>query len=113
MLFRGSGCENHPQITQSGLGPVLAPLFTSRFRKPRLCTSRLRKPRLCTSRLRKPRLCTSRLRKPRLRTSRLRNLWLVLVVVVLYATTLSAQTKRVVIVKCDGLPYDLDRKSVV
>src|ERR1043166_7863220 len=77
MLFRGSGCENHPQITQSGLEPVLAPLFTSRFRKPRLCTSRLR------------------------------NLWMVLVVVVLYATTLSAQTKRVVIVKCDGLPYDL------
>src|ERR1044072_5838502 len=107
MLFRGSGCENHPQITQSGLGPVLAPLFTSRFRKPRLCTSRLRKPRLCTSRLRKPRLCTSRLRKPRLCPSRLRNLWMVLVVVVLYATTLSAQTKRVVIVKCDGLPYDL------
>ena len=77
MLFRGSGCENHPQITQSGLEPVLAPLFTSRFRKPRLCTPRLR------------------------------NLWMVLVVVVLYATTLSAQTKRVVIVKCDGLPYDL------
>src|ERR1044072_592086 len=77
MLFRGSGCENHPQITQSGLGPVLTPLFTSPFRKPGLSPSRLR------------------------------NLWMVLVVVVLYATTLSAQTKRVVIVKCDGLPYDL------
>src|ERR1044072_8537792 len=77
MLFRGSGCENHPQITQSGLEPVRAPLFTSRFRKPRLCTSRLR------------------------------NLWMVLVVVVLYASTLSAQTKRVLIVKFDCFPYDL------
>lgn len=62
MSFRGRGCQNHPQITQTG---------------------------------------------QHWRQSTLRNLWMVLVVSLLCATTLSAQTKRVVIVKCDGLPYDL------
>ena len=37
----------------------------------------------------------------------LRNLWMALVVVLLFAATAAGQTKRVVIIKCDGLPYDL------
>ena len=35
------------------------------------------------------------------------NLWLVLLVALVFAATAGAHTKRVVIVKCDGLPYDL------
>src|SRR5690348_3195939 len=41
---------------------------------------------------------------------RRRNLWLILVVVFVCLAcnaTTSAQTKRIVIIKCDGLPYDL------
>src|SRR6201988_1131467 len=37
----------------------------------------------------------------------LRNLWMVLFVPVVFATSVSANTKRLVIIKCDGLPYDL------
>jgi hypothetical protein len=62
MSSRGIGCQNHPQITQSGLRPA---------------------------------------------AFRLRNLWIALVVALVFAATASAQTKRLVIVKCDGLPYDL------
>ena len=38
---------------------------------------------------------------------RLRNLWMALVVALICATTAFANTKRLVIIKCDGLPYDL------
>jgi type I phosphodiesterase/nucleotide pyrophosphatase len=43
---------------------------------------------------------------------RLRNLWMVFVVALVCAAHVPAQTKRVVIVKCDGLPYDLVDKFV-
>jgi len=37
----------------------------------------------------------------------LRNLWMALLVVVVFAASASANTKRIVVIKCDGLPYDL------
>lgn len=37
----------------------------------------------------------------------LRNLWLALLVALVFATSAAANTKRLVIIKCDGLPYDL------
>lgn len=37
----------------------------------------------------------------------LRNLWIALLVALIFATSASANTKRLVIIKCDGLPYDL------
>src|SRR5689334_18336530 len=37
----------------------------------------------------------------------LRNLWMALVVALVFAASAAAQTRRVVIIKCDGLPYDL------
>ena len=59
MSVRRSGCQDHPQVTQSG---------------PRRALSRL---------------------------------WMAFFVALIFATTSFAQTKRLVIVKCDGLPYDL------
>src|ERR1700754_1630692 len=37
----------------------------------------------------------------------LHNLWIALLVALVFATSASANTKRLVIIKCDGLPYDL------
>lgn len=37
----------------------------------------------------------------------LRNLWMALLVALVFATSAYANTKRLVIIKCDGLPYDL------
>src|SRR5690242_6993358 len=61
-----------------------------------------------------PRITQTRLRPARLYLHSLwlawfclRNLWIALVVVLLFGATASAQTRRVVIIKCDGLPYDL------
>jgi hypothetical protein len=61
-MDRNAGRQNHPQITQSGLGPSLFLL---------------------------------------------RHLWLALLLAVVCTTTAFAQTKRLVVIKTDGLPYDL------
>lgn len=46
-------------------------------------------------------------RKPLLERFCLRNLWMALLVALVFATSASANTKRLVVIKCDGLPYDL------
>lgn len=51
-------------------------------------------------------------RKPLLEVFGLRNLWMALLVVLVFATSASANTKRLVVIKCDGLPYDLVNRLV-
>src|SRR5689334_3261623 len=87
MFSRGGGRQNHPQITQIGLGPRChLPNPPRSFHLSNLPRWR---------------------HLPNLPRLYLRNLWMALVVALVFAATASAQTKRTVIIKCDGLPYDL------
>jgi hypothetical protein len=51
--------------------------------------------------------CKNQPQITQIRLHNLRNLWLVFVLTALFASAASAQTKRLVVIKSDGLPYDL------